>query len=149
MHPMGTYQGFCGGGAEAGGTCLQAKECRELLATQEARREAWAGSLESSGSCPCYIGMPLLSKVCLTPLLFREKPTITPVFSNVKKFEDNFHFHTQKKKTEKLKIALSLYFVARGYRGSTPQQQGWYRQAPSQRAALSFSARATVALDCA
>lgn len=111
---MGTYQGFCGGGAEAGGTCLQAKECRELLATQEARREAWAGSLESSGSCPCYIGMPLLSKVCLTPLLFREKPTITPVFSNVKKFEDNFHFHTQKKKNRKIENSIEPLFCGEG-----------------------------------
>ena len=41
------------------------KECHQLLATQEARREAWTGSpLESSGSCPCDIGIPLFSKVC-------------------------------------------------------------------------------------
>ena len=137
MHPMWTYQGFCGGGAETGGMCLQAKECRELLATQEARREAWTGSLQSSGSRPCDIGIPLFSKVCFTPLLFREKPTLTPVCSNVKKFEEDFHFH---EKAGKLKIAFSLYFVARGYKGSTPQEQNWYRQAPPQRTALSFSA---------
>ena len=65
MHPMWTQQGFCGGTAETGGMCQQAKECHQLLATQEARREAWTGSpLESSGSCPCDIGIPLFSKVC-------------------------------------------------------------------------------------
>ena len=76
------------------------------------------------------------TKVCLT-LLFREKPTLAPVFAKVKKFEEGFHFH---KNTGKSKIALRLYFVVRGYRGSTPQQQAWCCQAPSQRTALRLSA---------
>ena len=41
MHPMWTYQGVRGDGAETGVMCLQAKECHKLPATQEARREAW------------------------------------------------------------------------------------------------------------
>lgn len=45
------------------------------------------------------------TKVCLT-LLFREKPTLAPVFTKVKKFEEGFHFHEKNGKIENSTEAL-------------------------------------------
>ena len=34
---------------------------------------------------------PLLSKSCVTPLCFYERPAVTSVFTNGKKYEEDFH----------------------------------------------------------
>ena len=72
---------------------------------------------------PCFL------KIHYTPLHFYERPTLVPVFTNRKKFEEDFCFY---EKRWKAKIALGICFAVNCFTVSThPEQENWHHQAPS------------------
>lgn len=64
---------------------------------------------EVAGFWMCSI--PRVSKVCLTPLCSKERPTSLAVFTNRKKPKEDFCFYFLKR-SKNVKIAFSICFAA-------------------------------------
>lgn len=85
-------------------------------------------------------------KVCIIPLCFYRRLTLVPVFSNPKKFEEDFQFY---EKWWKIKVAFSIDFIVSLPGGSAhPGQQEGPHRAPSQDPHTASRRPPTRALNC-
>ena len=83
-------------------------------------------------------GIPHFSKDRFTPCHFYKRCILIHVFTNRKKFKDDFHFY---KKSWKVKIMFSVGFAASHSRGNThPEQWERHQQVPSLGSILSVLA---------
>lgn len=85
-------------------------------------------------------GISHFLSILFTPLHFYERPTLLPIFLNIKKSKEDFWFYG-KEKRQKAKILFNVCFVAGLYdRGSQHSEGQWQCQAPSPGTTLSITA---------
>lgn len=88
---------------------------------------------------------PRFLKVHFTPLCFYERPTLVPVFTSLKKSEEDFRFYS---KRQKVRVILYLFCSDQLQRQCLPHAWEWHSQAPSLKLHSASQHAVTIVFSC-